>query len=107
MMEIAIILCILGGAFWWFLLRPRPGGSRNAPPLVSTSTVVPIPLIGHICEFFKSPNEMVKRCYRDYGSIFTIPVRAVFHFLLLLGCCTNQTKAASFGVLTIFSHTLF
>jgi hypothetical protein len=89
MMEIAALISSVSSAataaaavaaiflicFWWFLLRPRPGG-RNAPPLVSRSTVVPLPLIGHIAEFFKSPNEMVKRCYRDYGSIFTIPVRA-------------------------------
>jgi hypothetical protein len=60
-------------AFWWFLLRPRTGG-KNSPPLVTSSSVVPIPLVGVIGEFLKNPNEMMKRCYKDYGQVFTIPV---------------------------------
>jgi hypothetical protein len=58
--------------FWFFALRPR-GGGKNSPPLV-TSKVVPFPLVGVICEFLKNPNEMMKRCYKDYGQVFTIPV---------------------------------
>ena len=72
-----MIVYIVGGVLflvWWVLLRPRKGG-KNAPPVVAESPVVPIPLIGHIAEFFKSPNTMVQRCYRDYGPIFTLPVR--------------------------------
>jgi hypothetical protein len=65
-------------AFWWFLLRPR-GGGKNSPPLVTSSSVVPIPLVGVIAEFLKNPNEMMKRCYKDYGQVFTIPVSGVFH----------------------------
>ena len=59
--------------FWFFLLRPR-GGGKDSPPLVTSSTVVRIPLVGVIAEFLKNPNEMMTRCYKDYGQIFTIPV---------------------------------
>jgi len=59
--------------FWFTLLRPRKGG-KNAPPTVTASSVVPIPIFGVLAEFFKSPNTMVQRCVRDYGSVFTIPV---------------------------------
>jgi hypothetical protein len=58
---------------WYVLLRPRRGG-KNAPPLVVESSVLPIPFVGVIGEFLKNPNEMMKRCYRDYGQVFTIPV---------------------------------
>lgn len=71
-------------AFWWLLLRPR-GGGKNSPPLVTSSSVVPIPLVGVIAEFLKNPNEMMKRCYKDYGQIFTIPVRTVLS-VAVKGC---------------------
>jgi hypothetical protein len=68
---IAALLC---GLFWVILLRPRRGGPQ-APPLVTSSPAVPLPsLLGVLAEFFRSPNTMVKRCYQDYGSVFTIPV---------------------------------
>jgi hypothetical protein len=38
---------------------------------------VPIPLLGVMAEFFSSPNTMIQRCHRDYGPVFTIPVRCV------------------------------
>jgi len=60
-------------AFWWFLLRPR-GGGKGSPPLVTESKVIPIPFFGVIAEFLKSPNDMMKRCVQDYGSVFTIPL---------------------------------
>jgi len=60
-------------SIWWFLLRPR-GGGKNSPPLVTTSTVVRVPIVGVIAEFLKNPNEMMKRCYNDYGQVFTIPI---------------------------------
>lgn len=47
------LAAILAG-FLWFLLRPRSGG-KNSPPLVTTSSVVPIPLVGVIFEFLKTP----------------------------------------------------
>jgi len=58
---------------WYFLLRPRKGG-KDAPPTVVSSPVVPIPIFGVMAEFFKSPNTMFKRCYRDVGPVFTIPM---------------------------------
>ena len=62
-------------ALWWFLLRPR-GGGKGSPPLVTESKVFPmVPFVGVISEFLKSPNDMMARCLKDYGSVFTIPVR--------------------------------
>ena len=58
----------------FLILSPRFKGGKNAPPLVVNSSVVPIPLFGVIAEFFKSPNTMIKRCYRDFGPVYTIPV---------------------------------
>jgi hypothetical protein len=61
-------------SFWWFLLQPR-GGGKDSPPLVTTSKIFPkLPFVGVISEFLKNPNEMMKRCYADYGQVFTIPV---------------------------------
>lgn len=60
-------------SIWWFALRPR-GGGKNSPPLVTASTVVRVPVVGVIAEFLKNPNEMMKRCYKDYGQVFTIPI---------------------------------
>lgn len=62
-------------AFWWFFLRPRYGG-KNAPPLVTESSLFPVPFVGVLSEFLKSPNDMMRRCYNDYGQVFTIPVSA-------------------------------
>lgn len=44
------------------------------PPLVAASTVVRIPIFGVLAEFLSNPNEMMKRCYKDYGEVFTIPI---------------------------------
>jgi hypothetical protein len=60
--------------FWILLLRPRRGSCKNAPPLVLTAKNN-IPFIGVLIEFFSSPNTMVQRCVKDYGPVFTIPVR--------------------------------
>lgn len=80
-------------AIWFFLLRPRTGG-KNAPPTVTWSTVVPVPIFGVIIEFFKSPNTMVKRCLKDIGPVFTVPVRT-----------TPNCFLAFF--LTMFFHSYF
>jgi hypothetical protein len=69
---------------WWLLLRPRTGG-KDAPPMVLSSTVVKLPLVGVLVEFLKSPNDMMRRCYQDYGAVFTIPVSTV-EYLLALPC---------------------
>lgn len=55
------------------LLRPRKGGA-NAPPMVTSSPIVKIPLIGTALEFGKSPVKMVRRCYDEYGPVFTVPM---------------------------------
>ena len=81
MWQFYVALGLIG--VWWLLLRPRTGG-KDAPPCVVTSTIVPIPIFGVLLEFLKSPNEMMKRCYRDYGSVFTIPVRVDRGVLVLL-----------------------
>ena len=68
----------------FLIISPRFKGGKDAPPIVTASPVVPIPLIGVIAEFFKSPNTMIKRCYQDYGSVFTIPVSNEEKFAVLL-----------------------
>ena len=73
----SVTVCFVSSIlFYVFLLRPRTGG-KNAPPTVTSSPVVPLPFIGVLGEFFKSPNTMVKRCCQDIGSVFTIPVRCL------------------------------
>jgi len=69
-LQIAAIALLV---FYLAVLRPR-GGGENGPPMVLSSPVYPIPVIGVIIEFFASPNSMATRCYKDYGPVFTIPV---------------------------------
>ena len=61
-----------------FFLRPRKSKTKNAPPMVLSSPVVKIPLIGQILEFGQSPVKMTRRCYDQYGPVFTIPVSAFY-----------------------------
>ena len=70
-----------------FFLRPRKAGSKykDAPPMVTKSTVSSVPLLGPAIEFGKSPVKMVKRCYDDYGPVFTVPVRAAADLCHVLG----------------------
>lgn len=56
-----------------FLVRPRHGGNK-APPMVLSSKIAPYPLIGPLVEFAKSPVKMVRRCYDDYGPVYTVPI---------------------------------
>jgi hypothetical protein len=79
-------------SIWWFALRPR-GGGKNSPPLVTASTVVRVPVVGVIAEFLKNPNEMMKRCYKDYGQVFTIPV--------------SVKDESSFRFITFFRYHLY
>ena len=60
--------------FAFFVIRPRSKGGRNGPPVVTTSPVCGLPVVGTIVEFGKSPVKMVQRCYEDYGPVFTVPV---------------------------------
>ena len=63
-------------------LRPRKAGRKDAPPLITSSPVSSVPLLGPAIEFGKSPVKMVRRCYDDYGPVFTVPVS-----LLMCGGC--------------------
>lgn len=58
----------------WLVVRPRRGGP-NAPPIVLSSPIVKVPYLGTALEFGKSPVKLVRRCYDDYGPIYTVPVR--------------------------------
>ena len=53
------------------VLTPKKGG-KNAPPMISST--VQIPVVGPALEFVKSPLAMVKRCYDEYGPVYTVPV---------------------------------
>ena len=75
----ALLLSLTGLAacsllFAFFVLRPRSKGGKNGPPVVTTSPVCGLPVVGTIVEFGKSPVKMVQRCYEDYGPVFTVPV---------------------------------
>ena len=56
------------------IARPRSKGGATGPPLVTSSPVCTIPVIGTIVEFGQSPVKMVSRCYEQYGPVFTVPV---------------------------------
>jgi hypothetical protein len=66
---VAIVLLV----FWALLLRPRRAGS-NIPLVTESKLFGYLPFVGVLSEFLKSPNDMMKRCVADYGSVFTIPV---------------------------------
>lgn len=53
-----------------YLTIPRHAKNEDAPPMVKSN----IPLIGTVLEFAKSPVKMVRRCYDDYGPVFTVPM---------------------------------
>ena len=57
-----------------FVLRPRTKGGQQGPPIVTSSPVSSLPVVGTIVEFGKSPVKMVQRCYEEYGPVFTVPV---------------------------------
>jgi hypothetical protein len=65
-------------AVWYVFLRPRRGG-KDAPPLASDfgGGPFPYPIVGHLKEFFSSPNSMIERCTKEIGPVFTIPVRCL------------------------------
>ena len=67
--------------FAFFVLRPRSKGGKNGPPVVTTSPVCGLPVVGTIVEFGKSPVKMVQRCYEEYGPVFTVPVRFALLFI--------------------------
>jgi len=57
-----------------YFLRPRHSKHPKAPPMVLSSPIFKIPLIGQILEFGASPVKMTRRCYDQYGPVFTVPM---------------------------------
>ena len=98
------IVALVALAIWYVALRPRQGG-KNAPPTVTSSSVCRIPVVGVLVEFFQSPNTMVQRCVKDYGAVFTIPVR--------VGVCVSVLACCLFSIFTMVTaasnafHLLF
>ena len=85
-----------------FFLRPRKAGSKykDAPPMVTKSTVSSVPLLGPAIEFGKSPVKMVKRCYDDYGPVFTVPVRGrVLQICVMCGAVGSRRRCICFVLL--------
>ena len=85
-----------------FFLRPRKAGSKykDAPPMVTKSTVSSVPLLGPAIEFGKSPVKMVKRCYDDYGPVFTVPVRGrVLQICVMCGAVGSRRRCMCFVLL--------
>ena len=76
----AVVVASLILLFFFFFIyqiliaRPRSKGGATGPPLVTSSPVCTIPVIGTIVEFGQSPVKMVSRCYEQYGPVFTVPV---------------------------------
>ena len=75
----AVVVASLILLFFFFIYqiliaRPRSKGGATGPPLVTSSPVCTIPVIGTIVEFGQSPVKMVSRCYEQYGPVFTVPV---------------------------------
>mmetsp|Transcript_65429 Transcript_65429/g.76881 ORF Transcript_65429/g.76881 Transcript_65429/m.76881 type:complete len:480 (+) Transcript_65429:215-1654(+) len=64
--EIAIALFVI-----YILLRPRKG-AQGAPPCVQPTSKIPV--LGSCIEFGASPMKMVKRCYEEYGPVFTLNI---------------------------------
>merc|ERR1712157_218116 len=52
-------------------MGPKKVG-KDAPPIVTAKSSVPI--LGTALEFGASPMNMVRRCYDDYGPVFTVPI---------------------------------
>jgi len=67
--------CVAALSLLYLLLvfRPRTKGGSTAPPVVTSSPVSKLPVIGTIVEFATSPVKLVQRCYEDYGPVFTVP----------------------------------
>jgi len=67
----ALIGLVVTSVILYFLV-PRKAANSDAPPMVTSSPVVKIPLIGQIIEFGLGPINMVSRCYKEYGPVFTV-----------------------------------
>ena len=76
-LPLALLVPLVLLASLLLFLRPRKAGRKDAPPLITSSPVSSVPLLGPAIEFGKSPVKMVRRCYDDYGPVFTVPVRFI------------------------------
>ena len=79
-----------------------PKGGASAPPVVTTSPVSRLPVLGTILEFGRSPVKMVARCHAEYGPVFTVPVsraerRAFRRRGAALGANTSFIVFVAFG----------
>lgn len=85
---LSLAVALLFFAYQLLVSRPRSKGGSRGPPVVSSSPVVGVPVVGTILEFGRSPVKMVQRCYDEYGPVFTVPVSpSVCSFLALPCCC--------------------
>uniref|UniRef100_A0A6U0S3F5 Uncharacterized protein n=1 Tax=Eucampia antarctica TaxID=49252 RepID=A0A6U0S3F5_9STRA len=69
-----VAVSLLCGIIALYFLWPRQSPKPNAPPMVMSSPIVKIPIIGVALEFGLSPVKMVRRCYDKYGPVYTVPV---------------------------------
>lgn len=83
LLALVSLLALLTLLYAAFVFRPRTKGGKFGPPIVTTSPVCGIPVIGTIIEFGKSPVKMVQRCYEDYGPVFTVPVSWVVYVVVV------------------------
>jgi len=65
--------------YTFLIVKPRTkiaksGKPGSSPPVITTSPISSLPVVGTIIEFGKSPVKMVQRCYEEYGPVFTVPV---------------------------------
>jgi hypothetical protein len=79
----AFIITTLLFLYQLLVSRPRSKGGSSGPPVVTTSPVSKLPVVATILEFGQSPVKMVKRCYDEYGPVFTVPVRHLSWVLTL------------------------
>ena len=68
------VLAVASLLYAALVFRPRTKGGKKGPPIVTSSPVSGLPVVGTIVEFGKSPVKMVQRCYEEYGPVFTVPV---------------------------------
>ena len=68
--------------YTFLILKPRTkiaksGKYGSSPPIITTSPISKLPVVGTIIEFGISPVKMVQRCYEEYGPVFTVPVSCI------------------------------
>ena len=68
--------------YTFLIVKPRTkiakSGNGSSPPVITTSPISKLPVVGTIIEFGISPVKMVQRCYEEYGPVFTVPVSCIY-----------------------------